>query len=217
MTHGFSIEALNSAHNRTGFSSGVEPLDRYFRELVTQDVKRRLSNCFVALDAAGLVAGYYTFAAASLPLTELSPEEKQRLPRYALLPAGLIGRLAVDQKYQGQRLGSALIIDAAARAARAEPAIFALIVDAKDDSAVTFYQRHEFRRFVAVLADRDSIAGTVYQTRRQREASKIVSRDCMTNQSESNGLSLARTSSSTLAGALHINRDPRCSQEALRN
>jgi len=145
MTEGFSIEALNSAHNRKGFSSGVEPLDRYFRELVTQDVKRRVSNCFVALDAAGAIAGYYTFAAASLPLTELSADEKQRLPRYALLPAGLIGRLAVDQKYQGQRLGSALM-DAAARA---EPAIFALIVDAKDDSAVTFYQRHEFRRFVS--------------------------------------------------------------------
>ena len=141
MTEGFSIEALNSAHNRKGFSSGAEPL-----ELVTQDVKRRVSNCFVALDGAGAIAGYYTFAAASLPLTELSADEKQRLPRYALLPAGLIGRLAVDQKYQGQRLGSALIMDAAARA---EPAIFALIVDAKDDSAVTFYQRHEFRRFVS--------------------------------------------------------------------
>ena len=38
---------------------------------------------------------------------ELSADEKQRLPRYALLPAGVIGRLAVDQKYQGQRLGGA--------------------------------------------------------------------------------------------------------------
>ncbi len=149
MTQGFTIEALNSAHNRKGFASGSEPLDRYFRELVTQDVKRRVSNCFVALDPAGAVAGYYTFAAASLPLTELSADEKQRLPRYALLPAGLIGRLAVGQKYQGQRLGGALIMDAAARAARAEPAIFALIVDATDDLAVTFYQRYEFRRFAS--------------------------------------------------------------------
>jgi hypothetical protein len=93
---------LNSAHNRKGFASGAEPLDRYFRELVTQDVKRRVSNCFfVALDAAGVIAGYYTFAAASLPLTELSADEKQRLPRYALLPAGPIGRLAVDQNIRG--------------------------------------------------------------------------------------------------------------------
>jgi GNAT superfamily N-acetyltransferase len=114
VTHGFRIEALSSAHNRKSFASGVEPLDRYFRELVTQDVKRRVSTCFVALDTAGVIAGYYTLAAASLPLTELSADEKQRLPRYALLPAGIIGRLAVDQKYQGQGLGSALIIDAAA-------------------------------------------------------------------------------------------------------
>jgi GNAT superfamily N-acetyltransferase len=149
VTQSFSIEALNSAHSRKGFLSGVEPLDRYFRELVTQDVKRRVSNCFVALDTADVIAGYYTFAAASLPLTELSADEKQRLPRYALLPAGLIGRLAVDQKFQGQRLGSALIMDAAARSARAEPAIFALIVDAKDDRAIAFHQHHEFRRFAS--------------------------------------------------------------------
>jgi hypothetical protein len=57
VTEGFSIEALNSAHNRKGFSSGVEPLDRYFREWVTQELKRRVKNCFVALHAAGAIAG----------------------------------------------------------------------------------------------------------------------------------------------------------------
>jgi hypothetical protein len=57
VTEGFSIEALNSAHNRKGFSSGVEPLDRYFREWVTQELKRRVKNCFVVLDAAGGIAG----------------------------------------------------------------------------------------------------------------------------------------------------------------
>ncbi len=52
VTQGFRIEAMNPAHNRKGFASGVEPLVRYFRELVTQDVKRRVTNCFVTLDAA---------------------------------------------------------------------------------------------------------------------------------------------------------------------
>jgi len=168
VTEGFSIEALNSAHNRKGFSSGVEPLDRYFRELVTQDVKRRVSNCFVVLDGAGAIAGYYTFAAASLPLTELSADEKQRLQRYALPPAG-IGRLAVDQKYQGQRLGSALIVDAAARAARAEPAIFALIVDAKV-SAV--FHRNKTSKFHASL----QLGGLYLQAKRpgvDRSSTKI--------------------------------------------
>lgn len=149
MTPGFRIEALASAHDRKSFSSGVAPLDRYLHELVSQDIKRRVSNCFVALDDTGVIAGYYTFAAASFPLSELSADITKRLSHYALLPAGLIGRLAVDRKFRGQRLGSALIMDAVARAARAEPAIFALIVDAKDEAAIAFYQHHEFRRFAS--------------------------------------------------------------------
>ena len=149
MTQGFRIEALAPAQARGSFSCGSAPLDRYLRDLVTQDIKRRLSNCFVALDDTGIIAGYYTFAAASFPLTELSAEEAKRLPRYPLLPAGLIGRLAVDLRFQGQRLGGALIMDAAVRAARAEPAIFALVVDAKDEKAATFYRHHGFRRFAS--------------------------------------------------------------------
>jgi GNAT superfamily N-acetyltransferase len=149
VTQRFRIEALSSAHDRAGFSSGVEPLDRYLRELATQDIKRRVSNCFVALGDDDVIAGYYTFAATSLPLTELAPEETKRLPRYALLPAGLIGRLAVEQRFQGRRLGGALIMDAAMRAARGDPAIFALIVEAKDDRAVAFYEHLQFRRFAS--------------------------------------------------------------------
>ena len=146
---GFRIEPLAPAHDRKMFSSGSEPLDRYFRELVTQDVKRRVSNCFVALDDEDPVAGYYTFAATSLPLTELSAEEAKRLPRYPLMPAGLIGRLAIDRRFQGRRLGGALIMDAAARAAGSDPAIFALIVDAKDEAAAAFYEHLQFRRFAS--------------------------------------------------------------------
>ena len=149
MTQSFHIEALNATHDRKSFSSGVSSLDRYFHDLATQDIKRRVSNCFVVRDDEGVVAGYYTFAAASLPLSELSADITKRLPHYALLPAGLIGRLTVDRKFRGQRLGSALIMDAAARAALAEPAIFALIVDAKDEAAIAFYQHHEFRRFAS--------------------------------------------------------------------
>ncbi|HXY58796.1 MAG TPA: hypothetical protein VEH76_09455 [Methylocystis sp.] len=45
--------------------------------------------------------------------------------------------------------GGALVIDAAARAARRHPAIFALIGDAKNDSAISFYERLGFRRFAS--------------------------------------------------------------------
>jgi ribosomal protein S18 acetylase RimI-like enzyme len=145
---GFHIELLGD-HDRAAFCSGVDALDRYFRERVTQDVRRRVSNCFVLLDAEKQVAGYYTFAAASIPLGELPESLAKRLPRYPSLPAGLIGRLAVDRGYQRQGLGALLVVDAVARAMRAEPAIYALIVDAKDDNAAAFYTRLGFNRFLS--------------------------------------------------------------------
>jgi ribosomal protein S18 acetylase RimI-like enzyme len=149
VTASFNIEPLDSTHSRAAFASGVPALDRYFREFVTQDIKRRVSNCFVALDPTGVVAGYYTLAATSLPLTDLPAEDTKRLPRYPLLPAGLIGRLAVDQRCRGQGLGAALIVDAVARVMRADPAIFALVVDAKDETARNFYQHLGFRTFIS--------------------------------------------------------------------
>lgn len=149
MTEAFTFEPLGANHDRTAFSCGVPALDRYLRELATQDVRRRVSNCFVAIDPAGRIAGYYTFAATSLPLTELPPDQAKRLPRYPLFPACLIGRLAVDQRLRGQGLGSQLIVDAIARAMRAEPAIFALIVDAKDEAALGFYEHLGFQRFAS--------------------------------------------------------------------
>ena len=147
MTVAFRIEPLGPHHNRQEFSCGVPALDGYFRTLVSQDVKRRISNCFVACGNDGEVAGFYTFAASSLLLSELPEDQKKRLPRYAALPAGLIGRLAVAKAFQGQGLGGAFILDAAARAARAEPAIFALLVDAKDEAAARFYRYLGFIAF----------------------------------------------------------------------
>jgi ribosomal protein S18 acetylase RimI-like enzyme len=145
---GLITVALSPAHDRTGFSCGIEALDRYLRERATQDVRRRVSNCFVALGPGGVIA-YYTFAATGIPLTELAVEVIRRLPRYPTIPAALIGRLAVDQQFRGRGLGAALIVDAIARAMRAEPAIFALVVDAKDDTALRFYQHLGFQRFVS--------------------------------------------------------------------
>ena len=149
MTIAATIEPLGPHHDRKSFSCGVEPLDRYLRELASQDAKRRISNCFVAVGQGGAIAGFYTFAAASIPIAELPPEQAKRLPRYPVLPAGLIGRLAVATAHKGQGLGGALITDAALRAARADPAIFAIVVDAKDETAAQFYEHLGFRRFMS--------------------------------------------------------------------
>lgn len=145
MSFGIKIEPLGATHDRRGFDCGVPALDRYVREQASQDVKRRLGNCFVAADReTGAVAAFYTLAASSIPLDALPEDQTRRLPRYPLLPATLIGRLAVDRRYQGRQIGAALLFDAAQRSARADPASFTLLVDAKDEKAAAFYQRHGF-------------------------------------------------------------------------
>jgi GNAT superfamily N-acetyltransferase len=148
VTGPFRLEVLASHHDRTGFSCGVEALDAYFAERVTQDIRRRVTACYVAIEAAtSRVAGFYTLAAADIPLSDLPEALVKRLPRYPSVPVARLGRLAVDQDYQGRRLGSALLWDAITRAARSEVAVFALVVDAKDEQAETFYRHHGFAPF----------------------------------------------------------------------
>ena len=141
----YRIELLG-AQDRSAFVSGSDALDRYLREQAKQDMRRRVASCFVAVDHDGIVAGYYTIAATSLILDKLSPERAKRLPRYPSIPAVLLGRLAVAQAHQGKRLGGALVADALLRATRAEVMAYAMVVDAKDEQAVRFYEHLGFER-----------------------------------------------------------------------
>ena len=150
MTAPFPIELL-AEHDRKQFTSGVAALDRYFREQVTHDVRRRATSCYVTIDAAtAKVAGYYTLSAASIPLVDLGDDLAKRLPRYPSVPVARLGRLAVDEGYRGRKLGSVLLWDAALRAARSEVMVFALVVDAKDEQAEAFYRHHGFANFGSV-------------------------------------------------------------------
>lgn len=140
----FKLVTLDATHDRAAFNSDSEPLNRYLQQQVTQDTRRRVAACFVALADPSRIAGYYTLASASLLLADLPASTRKKLPRYPTVPAVRMGRLAVDQAYQGQGLGGALLADALDRAARAEIAAYALLVDAKDDAAAAFYRHHGF-------------------------------------------------------------------------
>jgi ribosomal protein S18 acetylase RimI-like enzyme len=142
----FRSEALGKAHDRTSFHCGEDALDRYFRTQVTQDIRRRITNCFVVVEAAaGSVAAYYTLSAAIMPLTDLPPEEAERLPRYPALPAVRVSRLAVDRRFQRRGLGELMLMNAVHRTMQDAAAAFTLLVDAKNDQAVAFYRRYGFR------------------------------------------------------------------------
>lgn len=140
----FRVELLDANHVRTNFNSGVAPLDEYFHRQVTQDVRRRITACFVAIDERKNIAAFYTLASSSVLLSDLPAPVAKKLPRYPSIPAVRMGRLAVDQRFKGKGLGAAMLADALGRAAAAQIAAYAMFVDAKDDSAAGFYRHHGF-------------------------------------------------------------------------
>lgn len=144
----YALEPLSSRHNRADFSCGIEELERYLRERAGQDWRRFLAAVFVLQDLeTERLAGYYTLAATSIQLTDLPSELTRKLPKYPLIPATLLGRLAVDERYQGQGLGTFLLLDALRRSLNSEVASMAVVVEAKNDRARAFYEYHQFIPF----------------------------------------------------------------------
>jgi len=148
MTGKFIVEPLAPSHDRAAFTCGVDALDRYFWRQAGQDVRRRVTACFVAREiATGRVAGYYTLAAAGILLAEMPAPLARRLPRYPSVPVARLGRLAVASAWHGLKLGGALLWDAVDRASRSEVAVYALVVDPKDEQAESFYRHYGFVAF----------------------------------------------------------------------
>ncbi|MBW7921423.1 MAG: GNAT family N-acetyltransferase [Rubellimicrobium sp.] len=141
------VEVLGPQHDRSGFNSGVEPLDRYFRIQAGQDARKRTAAPFVLVLTDGSIAGYHTLSSTAVRLAELPGGVIRKLPRYPLIPATLLGRLAVDRRFQGKGYGRFLLADALFRAVRSEIASFAVIVDAQDANARCFYERESFLPF----------------------------------------------------------------------
>lgn len=144
MVSPLQIITLVKEHDRSGFNCGVASLDRYLKEQATQDMRRRFAVCYVALAKEARVIGYYTLSSADLSMNDLPVEMVKKLPRYPNVPAVLLGRLAVDQDFQKQGLGGILLADAIHRTKRSEVASYGILVDAKSESAKSFYQNHCF-------------------------------------------------------------------------
>lgn len=138
------VEVLGPQHDRNTFASGAEPLDRYFRIQAGQDGRKNMAAPFVLVLPNGGIGGYYTLSSTAVKLAELPDTVARRLPRYPLVPATLLGRLAVDRRFQGRGYGRFLLADALLRVVRSEIASFAVVVDAKDDTARRFYERESF-------------------------------------------------------------------------
>ena len=146
---GIVIEALGKQHDRGGFGCGQAELDDWFRRRASQDERRNVARVFVASDDALDVVGFYSLSSFTLGFEDLPEEIARKLPRYDAIPAALIGRLARDERVRGRGIGELLLADAIRRilAAGKTLAVFAIVVDAKDDRAAAFYEGFGFRPF----------------------------------------------------------------------
>lgn len=142
------IELLNKKHNRNKFDCGKERLNNYLKTQAGQDIKRKLSACFVLADIkTDCIQGYYTLSNNSIPLSCFPEPIKRKLPQsYDSIPTTLLGRLAVDKNVKGKGLGKILLIDALRRSYELSKEIgsFAVVVDPIDKEAESFYKQYDF-------------------------------------------------------------------------
>lgn len=143
--YGFSL--LSRSDDLAGFECRNPIFDRYLKERASQDMRRRVAT--VVLMKAGAepsILGYYTVSSSSIALSDVPAVIQKRLPRYPMIPAVLVGRLALDHRREGQGLGRLLLINALERVAKLDVAVWGVVVDAVDESAARFYERFEFLR-----------------------------------------------------------------------
>ena len=96
------IEPLGSKHDRASFSCGVEILDSYLKKQAGQDLKKRVAVTFVLTPDGTTVAGYYTLSQYSVQLDEIPAAVAKKLPKYPMVPATLLGQLAVSSAFRGR-------------------------------------------------------------------------------------------------------------------
>ena len=142
------VELLHRGHNKDGFDCSKELLNNYLRNQAGQDVKRKLSACYVLANGeTKSVIGYYTLSNYGIPISSFSTQIRKRLPgTYTTIPTTLLGRLAIDKSRQGEGLGKILLIDALKRSWENSQIVasYAVVVDPLDEEAKSFYHHYGF-------------------------------------------------------------------------
>jgi predicted GNAT family N-acyltransferase len=134
--------------DRAAFECGNEALDRYFLERAARDVRENLSAVFVLLAENDLntVLGFYTLSSHDVEAEELPERLQKRTGKCKRVGVTLLGRLALAAGQQGKGLGAVLLMDALKKSLDSSQNVssFAVVVDAKDEDAFTFYEKFGF-------------------------------------------------------------------------
>lgn len=143
------IFILDKTHNRNAFECEEQQLTDYIKKQVSQDIKKRLAVCFVAIDSANNVIGYYTLSSESLGREQIPDKYLKKVPQNYNAPVILFGRLARNITAKGTGLGEHLLLDALFRAfTLSEESIgaMAVIVDPMNQFAIKFYEKYGFEQ-----------------------------------------------------------------------
>lgn len=144
----YITEPLNANHFRSAFSCGKSMLDHYIQKQARQDMKRRLAVVFVVPDENNSVKGFYTLSNYNVRREDVPENLRKKMPpSYKIFPATLLGRLAVDNKFKGNRLGEDILFDALYRSLEISDSScgsIAVIVEPLDNDAVNFYEKYGF-------------------------------------------------------------------------
>lgn len=143
-----TVAPFQKRFDRSHFDCGYESLNNYIRHQVSQDIRKRLTACFVLVDEANTVKGYYTLAGHSIPQQEVPDQYAKQIPKaYTDVPVTLLGRLVVDKSVSGKGYGRYLLVDALKKsyetALKAVGSI-AVVVDPVDKSSKAFYEKYGF-------------------------------------------------------------------------
>lgn len=137
-------EPLDASHDTQAFDCGAAPLNQFLQRYALANQANGSARTFVTL-AQGQVMGYYSLAAASVEHAAVPQRVSRGLARHPI-PMLLLARLAVDVRAQGKGLGRSLLQSALLKYLQACEVIGcrALMVHAKDEAAVRFYQGYGF-------------------------------------------------------------------------
>jgi GNAT superfamily N-acetyltransferase len=137
-------EPLTAVHDVSEFSCGKPSLDRWLKTRALSNQEKGFTAVMVVHDA-NRVVGYYGLApTAVLPAT--LPRSVRTGQPPDPVPCLLLGQLAADQNHSGIGIGTGLLKHALQRCVTAASLIGgrALIVNAVDIEAATFWKRHGF-------------------------------------------------------------------------
>ena len=145
------IAPLNpTLHDRKSFDCGVDELNYFLKHHANQNQIKNISKTYVAIVAVSAenphkIYGYYTLSAGHIESDQLPETIKSKLPKYPILIAR-IGRLAVDKNHKNQGIGGFLLHDALTNVLNIadKVGVFAVVVDAKNDDAKSFYKNYGF-------------------------------------------------------------------------